>query len=188
MHFSGAFFNLRWYENPTNPYDVLTSATINIINNKVIYHHKMKGLTKKIVVIIVGTIGLVASIISIYTFLNPSGGIIKVASIEIQGLQDFYVSNSQTDLSFKITLVNNGNEYITIEKVYVEQLMPSGNSYLYPDVKVNLSQSQIPVGSSVNMSILLPAHEAVGNIEFKIFIYYNNDKNIESRLFFVSWF
>ena len=146
----------------------------------------MKESTKKIVAVI-GTIGAVASIIGLYIVLNPPGVIIKVASLEIQGLKDFYVSNSQADLSFNVIFFNNGNEYITVENVYVEQLMPSGNDLPYPNVKINPSLPQISVGSPVNVSISIPAHNAIGSIEFKIFILYNDGKSIESRLFSVTW-
>ena len=148
----------------------------------------MKELTKKIVTVI-GIIGAVASIISLIIVLKPNGiGNIRVASIEIQGLQDFYVSNSQEDLSFNVILFNNGNEYITVENVFIEQLMPSGNYLPYLNVNINPARPQISVGSSVNMSVSIPAHKALGNTEFKIFIYYNDGKNTESRLFYVTWF
>jgi len=135
-------------------------------------------------------IGAIASIVSLILILNPT--ILNGASIKIEGLEDFYGygydNEYNQDFTLDFLLTNDGTELITVKYISVYQILGSGKEKTYPDVKSNPSSPKIPVGTSQNISLTIPAHEARGITEFKISIMYNDYKTTTSEIFDVTWY
>ena len=143
-------------------------------------------ITKKKLVGAIMLIGAIASIVCLILILNPT--ILNGASIKIEGLEDFYGNEYNQDFTLDFLLTNDGTELITVKYSSVYQILGSGKEKIYPDVKSNPSSPKIPVGTSQNISLTIPAHEARGVTEFKISIMYNDYKTTTSEIFDVTWY
>jgi hypothetical protein len=137
-------------------------------------------------------IGAIASIICliiavITIVFNPGGIIPKGVSVKIEGLNEFYSQDYDEDLTFEITLLNDGGERLTISSIGIIEILWGERDARYETIYFYSQELKIKTGSEMNINVTIPARQARGTTVFKLEVEYNGYNSKDSEMFEVHW-